>query len=122
MEFSRTDAVLIAGLVLSAACTTPNDTDEPSDATGNAVVNPSGLVAAYGFEEGSGTTAKDRSGSGNAGSLSGATWTSAGRFGGALSFNGHSSWVTVADAASLDLRSALTLEAWVKPTAMSNWS
>ena len=37
-----------------------------------------GLVAAYGFEEGSGTTVVDSSGSGNDGSIVGATRTSAG--------------------------------------------
>ena len=56
---------------------------------------PSGLVAAYGFEEGSGTTVTDASGNGNTGTISGATWTTAGKFGNALSFNGTSSRVTI---------------------------
>ncbi len=34
----------------------------------------SGLVAAYGFEEGSGTVASDASGNGNTGTITGATW------------------------------------------------
>ncbi len=38
-----------------------------------------------------------------------------GRFGRALSFDGINDWVTVADAASLDLTNAMTLEAWVNP-------
>ena len=37
--------------------------------------------------------------------------------GGALSFNGSTSRVTVPDSASLHLSSALTLEAWVNPAA-----
>ena len=41
----------------------------------------------------------------------------AGRFGNALSFDGAGARVTVADSASLDLTSAMTLEAWVFPTA-----
>ncbi|HEX7060006.1 MAG TPA: galactose oxidase-like domain-containing protein, partial [Solirubrobacterales bacterium] len=45
---------------------------------------PAGLVAAYSFDEGSGTTAADSSGKGNAGAVSGATWTAVGRNGGAL--------------------------------------
>jgi beta-glucanase (GH16 family) len=77
----------------------------------------SGLVAAYGFNEGSGTTTADASGNGNTGTISGATWTTSGRFGGALSFNGTSSWVTVPDSASLDLTTGMTVGAWVRPTA-----
>ena len=47
-----------------------------------------GLVAAYGFNEGTGSTAADLSGNGNTGTLSNAAWSAAGKFGGALSFNG----------------------------------
>src|SRR5207248_4699384 len=80
---------------------------------------PTGLVAAYNFNEGSGTTVADGSGTGNTGTVSGAAWTTAGRYGKALSFNGTSSRVTVAGASSLNLSTALTLEAWVNPTALS---
>ena len=76
-----------------------------------------GLVAAYSFNEGSGTSVADASGSGNGGSIGSATWTTSGKYGGALSFNGTSARVTVPDSASLDLTSAMTLEAWVYPTA-----
>ncbi len=76
-----------------------------------------GLVAAWGFNEGAGPTAADVSGLVNTGSLGGASWTPAGKFGGALSFGGSSSQVTVSDASSLDLTSGMTVEAWVNPTA-----
>jgi RHS repeat-associated protein len=79
---------------------------------------PSGLVLALGFNEGSGTTAADASGNGNAGTLDGATWTTNGKFGNALSFDGTNDWVTVNDANSLDLVNGMTLEAWVYPTAL----
>ena len=59
-------------------------------------------------------------GSGNTGTISGATWT-AGRFGQALSFDGVNDLVTVNDANSLDLTTGMTLEAWVYPTALSGW-
>lgn len=87
----------------------------------NKPVDTSGLVAAFGFEETSGTTVTDSSTAGNAGTIAGASRTTAGRFGGALSFNGSSARVSVPDAASLDLDTAMTLEAWVKPTASSGW-
>jgi glucose/arabinose dehydrogenase len=79
---------------------------------------PPGLVAAYGFNEGVNTTVADSSGSGNNGTVSNTTWSTAGKFGGALSFNGSTSWVTVPDANSLDLTNGMTLEAWVRPTAL----
>ena len=82
---------------------------------------PTGLVAAYGFEEGSGTTTTDASGLGNTGTIAAGTWSTTGRFGKALSFNGTSSLVTINDAAALRLTSAMTLEAWVRPTALASW-
>jgi len=82
---------------------------------------PAGLVAAYAFDEGTGTGVADASGSGNAGSIGTAAWTTAGKYGGALSFNGTSARVTVPDAPSLDLTGAMTLEAWVRPTSVGSW-
>lgn len=79
-----------------------------------------GLVAAYSFNEGSGTAALDASGQANHGTTASTAWTTAGKFGGALTFNGSSSRVTVPDALSLHLTSAMTLEAWVRPTAVSS--
>ena len=81
-----------------------------------------GLVAAYSFDEGSGTVVNDSSGNSNNGTISGASWVTAGKFGGALSFNGSNSRVIVNDSASLDLTNGMTLEAWVKPSvAPSGW-
>jgi hypothetical protein len=79
----------------------------------------SGLVAAYGFNEGSGTTLADSSGNGLHGTISGATWTASGKYGGALSFDGVNDWVTVADNNLLDLTGGLTLMAWVRPDVAS---
>ena len=81
-----------------------------------------GLVAAYGFGEGTGTTVTDVSGTGNGGTVVATTWSAAGKYGGALQFNGSTSGVTVPDATSLDLTTGMTLEAWVYPTvALSGW-
>jgi glucose/arabinose dehydrogenase/chitodextrinase len=80
-----------------------------------------GLVAAYSFDEASGSSAGDSSGAGNPGSIGSATWTASGRYGSALQFNGAGARVTVADSTSLDLTAAMTLEAWVYPTAAGGW-
>jgi hypothetical protein len=82
---------------------------------------PPGLVAAWAFNETSGTTASDASGNGRTGTVSGAAWTTSGRYGGALSFDGVNDWVTVADANALDLTTGMTLSAWVRPTAVTGW-
>jgi concanavalin A-like lectin/glucanase superfamily protein len=78
---------------------------------------PIGLVGAWSFDEGSGRTVVDSSGKRNDGTVAGATRVP-GRFGGALQFDGVDDMVTVADAASLDLTTGMTLEAWIKPTAI----
>jgi fibronectin type 3 domain-containing protein len=78
------------------------------------------LVAAYAFDEGAGTTTADGSGTGNTGTLSNAAWTTAGKYGGALSFNGTNSVVVVHDATSLHLTTGMTLEAWVDPTSLNS--
>ncbi|HEY7118821.1 MAG TPA: Ig-like domain-containing protein [Tepidisphaeraceae bacterium] len=80
-----------------------------------------GPVAAYAFNEGAGTTVADASNTGNTGTITGGTWTTTGKFGNALSFNGTNSWVTVADSASLHLTNGMTLEAWVNPTSLTGW-
>jgi hypothetical protein len=80
-----------------------------------------GLIAAFGFNEASGSIVNDLSGNGNNGQMTNAVRSPSGRYGGALSFNGTSSIVTVADAASLDLTTGMTLSAWVRPSALSGW-
>jgi fibronectin type 3 domain-containing protein len=98
-----------------------NVSDPSNQASATVTVTaPSGLVAAYGFDEGSGATTADQSGNGNLGSLSNTVWSTAGRFNNALSFNG-SARVNVNDSASLRLTSGMTLEAWVRPSALGDW-
>ena len=101
--------------------------DSASDVTAIAsIVSPlppapnpgGGLVAAFSFDDGAGSTAQDATNYNNDGTISNATWTS-GRFGGALSFNGTNALVTVPSSTSLRLSAAMTLEAWVKPTTVS---
>jgi Concanavalin A-like lectin/glucanases superfamily/PQQ enzyme repeat len=92
---------------ISTATPTPTATPAP------------GLVAAYGFNEGSGTVLNDVSGYGNNGTISGASWTTSGKYGNALSFNGTTALVTINNAPSLQLTTGMTLEAWVYPTVVS---
>jgi fibronectin type 3 domain-containing protein len=91
-------------------------TNVASATTGTASTQPSGLVAGYNFDAGSGTAVADSSGNGNTGTITGATWT-AGRYGGGLSFNGSTNRVQVPSATSLNLTSGMTLAGWVRPTA-----
>src|SRR6266850_6042446 len=109
--FAQSPGIVFLGVVVATAL------------VGNSSASAqTGLVAAYGFAEGAGPTVADSSGSNNRGTISGATWTPAGRFGSALVFNGTSAVVTVPSAASLQLTTGMTLEAWVYPTATpSGW-
>ncbi len=78
------------------------------------------LVAAYSFDEGVGTAIGDSSQYANNGAVSSAAWSTTGKYGSALVFNGTSSLVTIPSSPSLNLNSAMTLEAWVQPTAAAN--
>lgn len=81
-----------------------------------------GLVAAYHFNETSGATAADTSDNTNIGTLNGgAIWATEGKFKGAASFNGTTARITIPGSSSLDLTTAMTLEAWVYPTALAKF-
>lgn len=98
--------------------------NETTSATVSVTVNNSavpGLVAAYSFNEGTGTTLADRSGRGHTGTISGAAWSTQGKYGGALSFDGVNDWVTINDTAALDLTAGMTIEAWVLPSTVNGW-
>jgi hypothetical protein len=93
----------------------------PPPAGGGGSTPGQGLVAAYAFDEGTGTTVMDASGNGNRGTVSGATWVAGGKNGGALRFDGSTARVTINDSASLHLTTAMTLEAWVNPSSTDGW-
>ena len=86
---------------------------------------PSYTMGLWHLDDGSGTTTTDISGNGNNGSFSGApVWSTSGRFGHALNFDGTDDYVSIPDAPSLDVDSAtgaITIEAWIYPhTSGSN--
>jgi hypothetical protein len=106
---------------VTVTATTAGATGSPKTVAVTLTVSPAGsanLVGAWGFDETAGSTAADASGQSNTGTITNATHSAAGKFGGALSFNGTNAWVTVPDANSLDLTTGMTLEAWVQPTAL----
>ena len=110
----------------TATITAAGATGSPKTVAVTFTVTPpaSGLVGAWGFDEASGSTVGDRSGKGNMGTITGATRTTAGKFGGALAFSGTGKWVTVPDSTSLHLTTGLTIEGWVNPTSAgtnSSW-
>src|SRR4030095_5554492 len=80
-----------------------------------------GLVAAYSFEEGTGTTVRDSSGLGNHGTVIDGTWPADGSRGGALLFNGTGTDVRIPDSPSLRLTTGMTLEAWVRSTTTTSF-
>jgi fibronectin type 3 domain-containing protein len=88
-------------------------------ATATTLTVVSGLVAAYSFDEGTGSTVTDSSGNGNTGTVSDALWVS-GKYGSAISFSSNSTLVTIPDASVLHLSSAMTLEAWVDLYGVGN--
>lgn len=77
------------------------------------VLGEEGLVAHWKFDEGAGETVADASGNGNNGTIMGAVWTD-GVKGAALQFDGVSSYVRVPDSPSLNITSAMTIEAWIR--------
>lgn len=77
---------------------------------------PSGLVANWKFDEGTGTTAVDSQGGFN-GTITNATWVD-GKYGKALDFNGTSSRVTISP--TIGTYSSFTMAMWVKPRSYMN--
>ena len=79
----------------------------------NAGVSAVGLQAAYGFDNGPlGTTALDSSGNYRTASLLGASWSTAGRYAGAVSFSGTANEVDPPPLGTF-YKTGFTLEAWV---------
>ena len=74
--------------------------------------NHGGPVAHWDMDEGSGSTINDKSGNGNDGTISGATWTQ-GKYGSALSFDGVDDYVDAGNDSSLNITDVVTIEAWV---------
>lgn len=90
--------------VIAGALATPSPVDD-------------GLLAAYSFDDG---TAVDTTGNGHHGTVSGAVPV-AGKYGGALAFDGLDDVVAIANTSHLQLTAGMTLEAWVRPDTLQSW-
>jgi uncharacterized repeat protein (TIGR02543 family) len=97
----------------TAACSVTMSQARSVTATFTAATAGNGLVAAYSFNAGSGTTLADITGNGGSGTVSGATWT-AGRYGNGLAFDGVNDQVSTGYATNL---SRWTVSVWVRSPA-----
>jgi Concanavalin A-like lectin/glucanases superfamily len=114
-RFSRMRA-LIGGLLLFACLGTTLLVAQPGHAAGT----EQGPVAAYSFDEGTGTTVEDVTGDGHTATIEGAKWAR-GRYGDGLEFKGSEHNVVKIPASSeLNFEEEFTLEAWVRPTSSTD--
>ena len=95
----------------------PNDYNpDQDDSDGDYILegDPS-MVLGFNFEEGTGNIAEDKSGTGNNGNVSGATWVSNGRYRNALEFDGIDDYVKVYDDDSLsaNISGEFAIEVWI---------
>ncbi len=115
MHYSNRPAIFILGLgILSLALLFAFFSFDPNIVRADITT---GLVGYWKFDETSGTSAADSSGSGNTGTVNGgAVWTT-GKTNGALSFDGVNDLVNAGSASSLDDLTSFTYSAWVYKTA-----
>ncbi len=74
-----------------------------------------GLIGYWNFEEGSGTTANDRSGNGNNGSIEGGAPFTDGKIGQALDLDGTDDRVLVTTNSGLETNTNVTVALWINP-------
>jgi hypothetical protein len=80
------------------------------------------MVSYWDFDEGSGITAFDSIDSNPGTLVNGTAWTT-GMHGNAVSFDGVNDYIEVSQSSNLSITNAITLEAWVNPTAfLSPWA
>jgi Concanavalin A-like lectin/glucanases superfamily len=88
--------------------------------TGHAAGAGYGPVAAYSFDEGTGTTAQDATGNEHTATIEGAKWAR-GRYGDGLEFKGSEHDVVKVPASSeLNFEEEFTLEAWIRPASSTD--
>jgi len=120
---------LILGLILTGCSLLSNISQVPAtEQSGISYLTKGGvppppsvdLVGLWHFDEGTGITANDSSGSDNTGTLvNDPLWEVLGKFGSALSFDGMSDYVDCEK--NVDITTAITIEAWIKPSAFTDY-
>jgi hypothetical protein len=89
--------------------------------TVNVVQSSNGLAAAYALNDGAGTSASDKTGNGNTGTLiNGPAWVAA-KYGTGVKFDGIDDAITVPNGNFLALGSTGTIEAWVTVSQLNRW-
>ena len=112
--------VLISSLVLTGCSLLSNISQVPATGqsgisylTKNGILNPD-LVGLWHFDD----DALDSSGNNNDGTVYGASWVD-GKFGKALSFDGSDDYVDCGT--NIVITTAITIEAWINPSAFTNY-
>ncbi|HSX42846.1 MAG TPA: LamG-like jellyroll fold domain-containing protein [Candidatus Saccharimonadales bacterium] len=94
--------------------------DASYTATYTVTTASNGPVAAWSFNEGSGTTAADTTGHGNAATLVNGATFAAGKTGTGLGLDGTNDYLNVPNSTGLDISgSNLTIDMWLNPTAIT---
>jgi hypothetical protein len=104
--YTYTVAAYDAAGNVSATCTPVSAT------TGSLPPATDGLVAAYAFEEATGSVTADSAPYHNAATITDAVW-GAGKFGGSLLFNGSTSFIEAADIDAITPLADATFHAWI---------
>ncbi|MDO8460700.1 MAG: LamG-like jellyroll fold domain-containing protein [Nanoarchaeota archaeon] len=86
--------------------------------TGNVLLMHFNNDSSYGENS---TRVYDFSGNGNNGTVNGSTWNSSGKLNGGYSFDGVNDYIDAGNGASLNITTAITLGAWVYPTANGSY-
>ena len=108
-------------IVARARDTSNNSTDSAPLTVTVSNTQITGLVAAYSFDEGTGTTANDSSGQGNTATLvNGVAWVP-GQHNKAASFDGVNDYITIPNSTSTNISgTALTLSMWINPQPLAS--
>ena len=116
---SFNDTTAVAGTIYNYRVCAYNASGDSDWATAEI---KSGRRGHWKFDEGSGATTADNSGNVNTGTISGATWTTAGKIGSALRFDGVDDVVNTGNGATLGNLPATTISAWIKPNTLGEGS
>lgn len=117
-SWSQSGITLLAGIniITVRATTSAGTATDTLTVTYTPTFPGATLAGAWGFEEGSGTSTADSSANSNtANFVNSPTWTTQGKFGKAIIFNGTDQRLQVNDANSLDFTQSFSITAWVFP-------